>query len=99
MGFGSGNFVFLRPCQDWGENRKGRTGTREKEIGFERERGRYPGFQNRDVHALRCGSMNPISGVRDSDPDFVFWGHRDVGGRNDVFESTPIMGNGEGQKL
>ena len=40
MGFGSGNFVFLRPCQDGGENKKGRPGSREKEIGFERERER-----------------------------------------------------------
>ena len=41
MGFGTGNFVFLTPCQDGGENRKGRPGSREKEIGFERERERY----------------------------------------------------------
>ena len=30
-----------------------------KEIGFERER--YPSFQKRDAHALRFGSMNPIT--------------------------------------
>ena len=45
--------------------RTGRPGTREKEIGFERERERererYPSFQKRDAHALRFGSMNPIS--------------------------------------
>ena len=44
-----------------------------KEIGFERERERererekeregerYPTFQKRDAHALRFGSMNPIT--------------------------------------
>ena len=32
-----------------------------KEIGFERERERYPSFQKRDAHALRFGSMNPIT--------------------------------------
>ena len=60
MGFGSGIFVFLRPCQDGGENRKGRPGSREKEIGFET----YPSFQKRDAHALRFGSMNPISRIK-----------------------------------
>ena len=45
--------------------RTGRPGTREKEIGFERERERerYPSFQKRDAHALRFGSMNTISRV------------------------------------
>ena len=65
MEFGNGNFVFLGPCQDGGENRKGRPGSREKEIGFERERERererYPSFQNRHAPALRFGSMNLIS--------------------------------------
>ena len=58
MGFGSGNFVFLRPCQDGGENKKGRPGSREKEIGFE-----IPDFPKPRAPALRFGSMNPISRV------------------------------------
>ena len=40
MGIGNGNFVFLRLAQHWGKNRIGRPGTKEKEIGFERERER-----------------------------------------------------------
>ena len=52
---GGRNFVFLRPAYDGGENGNGGPGSREKEIGF------YPSFQKRDAHALRFGSMNPIS--------------------------------------
>ena len=71
---GTGFSCFWRPALDGGKNRTGRPGTREKEIGFERERERegfkkerererYPSFQKRDAHALRFGSMNPISRV------------------------------------
>ena len=38
MGIRSGIFVFLRPPYYGGIQRTGRPGTREKEIGFERER-------------------------------------------------------------
>ena len=57
MGFGSGISVFLRPAYYGGIQRTGRPGTREKEIGFERD----PSFQNRDAPALRFGSINLIS--------------------------------------
>ena len=40
MGIGIGFFVFFRPSQHGGKNRIGRPGTKEKEIGFERERER-----------------------------------------------------------
>ena len=62
MGIRSGISVFLRPAQHGGKNKTGRPGTREKEIGFGRER--YPSFQKRDAHALRFGSMNPISRIK-----------------------------------
>ena len=71
MRFGNGNFVFCGPCQDGGENRIGRPGSREKEIGFEREREReIPEFPKPPAPALRFGSMNPISRV---------WGHGSMG--------------------
>ena len=54
-----GIFVVLKPPQHGEKDRNGRPGSRVKEIGFEREE--YPSFQNRDAHALRFGSMNPIS--------------------------------------
>ena len=38
MGHGIGIFVFLRPSEHGGKDRTGRPGSREKEIGFERER-------------------------------------------------------------
>ena len=38
--FGNEKCVFLGPCQDGGESRIGRPGSKEKEIGFERERER-----------------------------------------------------------
>ena len=38
MGIRSGSFVFLRPSCYGDSERTGRPGTREKEIGFERER-------------------------------------------------------------
>ena len=39
--------------------------TEDRTAGNERERDRvrYPSFQKRDAHALRFGSMNPISRV------------------------------------
>ena len=40
MGFRSGISVFWRPAYYGGIQRTGRPGTREKEIGFERERER-----------------------------------------------------------
>ena len=40
MGIRSRNFVFLRPSEHGGKDRTGRPGSREKEIGFERERER-----------------------------------------------------------
>ena len=60
MGFGSGNFVFLRPCQDGGENRKGRPGSREKEIGFERERERE---RERDTRLSKNARARARGGV------------------------------------
>ncbi len=66
MGIRSGFFVFLRPSCYGSKQRTGRPGTREKEIGFER----YQSFQKRDAHALRFGSMNPIS---------RFWGRGSMG--------------------
>ena len=50
MGIRSGIFVFLRPSCYGDSERTGRPGTREKEIGFERERERerYPSFQKRE---------------------------------------------------
>ena len=59
MGIRSGISVFLRPPYYGGIQRTGRPGRREKEIEFER----YPSFQKRDAHALRFGSMNPISRI------------------------------------
>ena len=38
MGIGTGNFVFLSRSYHGGKDRMGRPGSREKEIGFERER-------------------------------------------------------------
>ena len=51
--------MFLRAPYRGGKDRPGRPGSRVKEIEFERER--YPSFQKRDAHALRFGSMNPIT--------------------------------------
>ena len=57
MGIGFRIFVFLRPSEHGRKDRTGRPGSREKEIGFERdrdrERERYPTFQNRE--RPRCG--------------------------------------------
>ena len=69
MGIGTGIFAFLRASEHGGKDRMGRPGSREKEIGFEkererererkrergfeRERERYPTFQNRQ--RPRCG--------------------------------------------
>ena len=59
MGIRNEIFVFLRPPYYGGIQRIGRPGTREKEIGFE-----IRSFQKRDAHALRFGSMNPISRIK-----------------------------------
>ena len=70
MGIGTGIFVFLRPSEHWGKDGKGRPGSREKELGYEREREReregereIPDFPKPPAPALRFGSMNPISRV------------------------------------
>ena len=63
MGIGAGIFVFLRPSEHGGKDRMGRPGSREKEIGFERERERereIPEFPKPLAPALRFGSMNSI---------------------------------------
>ena len=44
----------------WGKEQD-RTAGNERERDRVRERERYPSFQKRDAHALRFGSMNPIS--------------------------------------
>ena len=52
----------MRPAYYRGIWRTGRPGTREKEIGFEREREReIPEFPKPPAPALRFGSMNPIT--------------------------------------
>ena len=48
----------MRPVYYGGKQRTGRPGTREKEIGFERE---IPEFPKPLAPALRFGSMNPIT--------------------------------------
>ena len=64
MGIGTGIFVFLRPSEHGGKDRMGRPGSREKEIGFERERERErPNFPKPAAPALRFGSTNPLSRV------------------------------------
>ena len=66
MGIGPGIFVFWRPSEHGGKDRIGRPGSREKEIGFERERERereIPDFPKPPAPALWFGSMNPISKV------------------------------------
>ena len=71
MGIGTGTFAFLRPSEHGGKDGAGRPGSREKEIGFEREREReIPEFPKPLAPALRFGSMNPIS---------RFWGHGSMG--------------------
>ena len=57
MGIGTRIFVFLRPPYHGGKDRTGRPGSGAKEIGFER----VPDFPKTRAHALRFGSMNPIS--------------------------------------
>ena len=52
------NFCVFEACLVWG-NAEDRTPGNERE----RDRVRYPSFQNREAHALRFGSMNPISRV------------------------------------
>ena len=54
------NFCVFEACLVWG-NAEDRTPGNERER--DRVRERYPSFQNRDAHALRFGSMNPISRV------------------------------------
>ena len=60
MRIGTGIFAFLKPSEHGGKDRIGRPGSREKEIGFERE---IPEFPKPLAPALRFGSMNPISSV------------------------------------
>ena len=60
MGFGSGISVFLRPAYYGGIQRTGRPGTREKEIGFKKERKKerkIPGFPKPRAPTLWFGSM------------------------------------------
>ena len=70
MGIRSGFFGFLRAPFYGASERTRRPGTREKEIGFERE---IPDFPKPRAPALRFGSMNPIS---------RFWGHGSMGETN-----------------
>ena len=73
MGIRGSKMTFLRPpyhvdsdqnCRvfeasiPWG---KGQARTAGKQSERDRVRDRYPSFQKRDAHALRFGSMNPIS--------------------------------------
>ena len=58
MGIRSGICVFLRPSCYGDSERTGRPGSGEKEIGFE-----IPDFPKTRAHALRFGSMNPISSL------------------------------------
>ncbi len=50
--------MFFRPPHHGGKDRTGRPGSGEKEIGFE-----IPDFPKTRAHALRFGSMNPISSL------------------------------------
>ena len=79
MGIRDRTVVFLRPPYRGGKDRTGRPGSRVKEIGFER----YPSFQNRDAHALRFGSMNPISRA---------WAHGSMGGKTYMVEFCLVSG-------
>ena len=58
MGIGNEICVFLRPPCYGDSERTGRPGSGEKEIGFE-----IPDFPKTRAHALRFGSMNPISSL------------------------------------
>ena len=53
------NFRVFEASTTWGKEQD-RTAGNERE----RDRVRYPSFQNRDAHALRFGSMNPISRIQ-----------------------------------
>ena len=55
------NFRVFEATLLWG-NTEDRTAGNERER--DRVRERYPSFQNRDAHALRFGSMNPISRIQ-----------------------------------
>ena len=56
MGIPSELFWVFETFLVW-ENTEDRASGNERE----RDRVRYPSFQNRDAHALRFGSMNPIT--------------------------------------
>ena len=58
MGIGNGIFVILEANIPWGKELDRTPGSER-----ERDRVRYPSFQNRHAPALRFGSMNPISRV------------------------------------
>ena len=62
------NFRLFEATIPWGKGQARTAGkqrerdrVQEREREREREKERYPSFQNRDAHALRFGSMNPIS--------------------------------------
>ena len=65
MGIGNGIFVILEASIPWGKEQD-RTPGNERER--DRVRERYPSFQKRDAHALRFGSMNPITICSDRGP-------------------------------
>ena len=52
------NIRVFEASLSWGKT-EDRTAGKQRER--DRVRERYPSFQNRDAHALRFGSMNPIS--------------------------------------
>ena len=85
VGIRGSKMTFLRPPYHGEKDKPGRPGSKEKEIEFERKK--YPSFQNRDAHALRFGSMNPIS---------RFWGRLGIfGGSNMTFLRPPYDGDSE----
>ena len=76
MGIRGSKMTFLRPASYGDSERNFRVfeanllwwNTEVRTAGKQRERDRvreiYPSFQNRDAHALRFGSMNPISRIQ-----------------------------------
>ena len=77
MGIGNGIFVILEASIPWGKEQD-RTAGNERE----RDRVRYPSFQNRHAPALRFGSMNPISRL---------WGHVSLGERRKWWNSALLL--------
>ena len=58
------NFRVFEASLLWGKTEDrtaGKQSERDRVRERERERERYPSFQKRDAHALRFGSMNPIT--------------------------------------